>query len=118
MLAQAHFGGKQLHGLSRSQQREKLLQKGIDWHAQPNWFKYGALIKKELYEKLSKDPRTDKEVLATRTRLVLRSFRLSEFHPTLVSTLTTKYWESSFQAFALETELLVDTQEITDRYGQ
>lgn len=93
MLAQAHFSAKALHGLSRKQQKQKLLdEKNIDWEDQPNWFKYGALIKKELYEKEAINPKTQETLTVTRTRVICKSFQLSTFSENLVKLLLDKYW--------------------------
>ena len=96
MLAQAHFSAKQLHGLSRNEQRQKLIdEKKIDWEDQPNWFKYGALIKKELYQKESLNPITNEKTLATRTRTVCKAFQILEYTEDMVKVLTDKYWNET-----------------------
>lgn len=101
MLAQAHFSAKALQNLSRNQQRQKLIdEKNISWDDEPNWFKYGALIKKELYEKDAVNPKTNEVVKAKRSRLVMKAFQLRTFTPELVKVITDKYWD--------ETELPVD----------
>lgn len=113
MLAQAHFSAKALHGLSRKQQKEKLLnEKQIDWEKEPNWFKHGAIIKKEVYEKQCVNVKTGEETIATRTRLVCKAFRLQSFSEAFVNMLVSKYWDSSFDEYVKENNISVEVEDL------
>ena len=108
MLAQAHFSAKTLHGLSSKEQKEKLKnEKQINWDDEPNWFKYGALVKKELYMKKSSNPKTGEEVEAQRSRMVTKSFQLRQFSETLVQVVLGKYWDESFETLLTEQPELI-----------
>ena len=47
MVAQDNFSPKQLHGKNVSNQKEMLLEKGIDWEEYPHFLKYGSLWVRE-----------------------------------------------------------------------
>ena len=79
MLAQAHFSQKVLHGVSGPNMLRMLrTEKGVEWDLEPDFFRFGVYIKKEQYEKAAVNLKTQKEVIAIRTRTVPRSF---EFNP-------------------------------------
>lgn len=59
MLAQHHFEHKELQGLNGQQLVEKLHDNGVEWEDQPEYFKYGLIIKRHIHaisSSLSIDP--------------------------------------------------------------
>jgi len=91
-LARYHFTPQQLHGLHSGDQIAKMLEKGIDWHSQPAWYKWGTFIKKQLYTLESKNPKTGEPVTAIRTRTVRKSFDLEKFSQENIYLLLSKYY--------------------------
>lgn len=84
-----------MHGLGTTALIEKLkAEKNIDWEDQPNAFKYGSMVKKEIYEKEAVDHKTGEKVIAKRTRLVTKSFKLSGFNEENINLIFKKYWNS------------------------
>jgi len=76
-LAQKHFRAKDLQRLHSGQLIEKLLQeKGIDWHAMPEWYKWGAFVKFQKYQALvwvsEKDGPKQLEVTKHKTITIIR----------------------------------------------
>ena len=62
MLAQAHFSPAQLHGVeARTMLRMLLEDKGVDWLAQPAFFRYGSYVKKEEFTKQAFNPKTQQQ---------------------------------------------------------
>jgi len=91
MLAQAHYKHERLQGVSAEAMVAMLrTEKGIDWEQEPAFFKYGCYVKKEQYEKPAFNPKTQKEVVATRTRADARSFELQL--DTAASFLLARFW--------------------------
>ena len=79
MLAQAHFPAAQLHGVdARGMVRLLREEKGVEWSAQPAFFRYGSYVKKEEFTKQAFNPKTQQQVLARRTRAVERAFELPD----------------------------------------
>merc|ERR1712137_287774 len=92
LLALSLFGHKSIEGLSKTQMKEKMLsEKQVDWNQEPNWYKHGSLIKKELYDKECVDQKTQQTILAKRSRFVCHSFHM-KFSDDLVNTMFSKYW--------------------------
>ena len=46
MAARAVFSDKQLHGKSGEEKKRMLLEKGVDWHTYPSFFKRGTFIQR------------------------------------------------------------------------
>jgi len=91
-LARHHYTPKELHGLHSGDQIAKMLEKGVDWHAQPAWYKWGTFIKKQLYSIETKNPKTEEPVTAIRTRIVRKSFALDDFSQDNIYFLFSKYY--------------------------
>ena len=49
-------------------------ERGVDWADEPAFFRFGAFVKKERYERAGFNPKTKLEVTAQRTRAAARSF--------------------------------------------
>ncbi|KAL6070841.1 Thg1 domain-containing protein [Balamuthia mandrillaris] len=65
-LAQHYFSHKELQGLNTTQMLEKLeKEKQIDWNDCPDWYKWGAYVKKGSYHHVGKD-RNGQEVMVVR----------------------------------------------------
>lgn|SRR3990167_2598910 len=93
MLAQANFSHKVLEGLSKKDQKAKLLNdKQINWDEEPNWFKYGDTLKKELFDKECENPKTGEKTIAKRAKIVAKAFRYENFRQEFIDLLYAKYW--------------------------
>jgi len=91
-LAQCHFSQKALNGKNTDQQMELLLTKGLDWHAQPIWYKYGTFAKKERFEIETQLP-DGKMIMATRSKLVAKDIEMSKtYTKEQEDWITAKYW--------------------------
>ena len=67
MLAQAHFSAAQLHGVdARAMVRMLREEKGVDWAAQPAFFRYGSYVKKEEFTKQAFNPKTQQQARRAR----------------------------------------------------
>lgn len=67
MLAQAHFSAAQLHGVdARAMVRMLREEKGVDWAAQPSFFRYGSYVKKEEFVKQAFNPKTQQQARRAR----------------------------------------------------
>jgi len=75
-LAQCHYNQKILNGKSTKEQLAMLLEKGIDWHTQPMWYKFGTFAKKERFEKEVELP-NGTTVKAIRSRMVTKDIEMS-----------------------------------------
>jgi len=52
MLARAHFSHKQLHGKSREEMMDMLMEKGVNWNDCPVFFKRGTFVRRKSVAKL------------------------------------------------------------------
>ena len=67
MLAQAHFPAAQLHGVdARAMVRLLREEKGVEWSAQPAFFRYGSYVKKEEFTKQAFNPKTQQQARRAR----------------------------------------------------
>ena len=85
-------GGRQAN-MSTRDVLDRLRAQGIEWSASPARFKFGALVKKERYMKDGVDPRSQLPVAVMRTRIAVRSFRVSTSPVRGVPLLFRKYWD-------------------------
>jgi tRNA(His) 5'-end guanylyltransferase len=77
MLAQAHFAPERLHGVDAATVLRMLREeKQVEWEKEPAFFRYGAYVKKEQYDKPAFNPKTQQEGVTKRTRAAARSFEL------------------------------------------
>lgn len=77
-LGQAHFSQKQLEGLPNRHIILKLQEiKGINWYSMPSPFKYGTVIKRELFQKETWNPKEKKKTTVLRSKMVPKSFELT-----------------------------------------
>jgi len=67
-------------------------EKGIEWEDQPDNFKYGTYVKKELSEKEGENPLTNEKVTVMRGSIVSKSFNLKSFSPENLDLVFRKYW--------------------------
>ncbi len=87
MFSQAAVGHKELQGKNGKEQIAYVLEKtGKDWNKVENRFKYGTLVKKEQFEKI-----TDDDELVTRSRIVIWSEHLTTFSKENVDMVMRKY---------------------------
>lgn len=102
MFAQAYVSHKELQKKNGEEQIEYCLEKtGKDWNEIEERFKYGILIKKELYEKPIEKRDEEWHELATtktlvhptctRSRLVQASIPMNSFSPELVELISRQY---------------------------
>ncbi|EGC31035.1 hypothetical protein DICPUDRAFT_83062 [Dictyostelium purpureum] len=78
-LGRKYFSDKQLFGLNTDIVKKKLLdEKGIDYNAEPGWYKYGVYFKKQKSNVTLISPYDKKEVTVLRTKLVNFSFNIGE----------------------------------------
>ena len=67
MLAQAHFPAARLHGVdARAMVRLLREEKGVEWSAQPAFFRYGSYVKKEEFTKQAFNPTTQQQARRAR----------------------------------------------------
>jgi tRNA(His) guanylyltransferase len=87
MMAQAYIPHRELQGKNGEEQIEYCLEKtGKDWNHIEDRFKYGVLIKKELYNKEIGEGKTCK-----RSRLVQTSIPMNSFSLELVEIISRQY---------------------------
>jgi len=72
-LARCYYSTKELHKMNIAQQLKKLKEKGISWDDMPDAYKYGTLIKKQVYDMEAVDNKGEK-VIAKRHRYITKSF--------------------------------------------
>jgi len=77
-LAMCHFSPKELHGKNRSEMKQMLLEKKVDYEAMPDAFKFGTFVKKKLETIDAIDRKTGESVKTTRTVQV--SFSKKDFN--------------------------------------
>ena len=63
---------------------------GVDWHAQPYWFKCGTLLKKDSYMKEAINPLTNLPTIVERARIVVANHILQDFTDENVEALVSK----------------------------
>ena len=78
-LARHHFTQKELHGLHSGDQLAKMSAKGVEWSAEPGWYKWGSFIKKQMKASKALNPKTNEEVPVVRTRIVEKNFGMEGF---------------------------------------
>ncbi len=95
MMAQAYVSHKELQNKNGEEQIEYCLEKtGMDWNLIEDRFKYGILVKKELYEKQIDFEKYDgPNDTCTRSRLVHTSIPMNSFSPELVEIISKQYLE-------------------------
>lgn len=102
MMTQAYVSHKELQNKNGEEQIQYCLEKtGKDWNQIADRFKYGVLIKKELYEKQIEKrdvewhelatPKTLVHPTCTRSRLVQTSIPMNSFSPELVELISRQY---------------------------
>eukprot|EP01132_Coremiostelium_polycephalum_P000770 gene770-955_t len=84
VLGQSHFSPKVLHGLKREEIIQKLLtEKNIDYHLEPDWYKYGVYIKKIYFEMDAINLKTNENITALRHKFVHYSFNIKKIQNAL-----------------------------------
>ncbi|ETO14116.1 hypothetical protein RFI_23252 [Reticulomyxa filosa] len=101
MLAHAHFSPKQLHNKSCSEMKHMLLEmKKIDWETDtPLAFRFGTVVKKELFVKEFMHPISQQLDTTTRTRIAYTPINTSlemKDKSTLTQFFLDKYWPADF----------------------
>ena len=93
MMAQAYVSHRELQGKNGEEQILYCLEKtGKDWNQIEERFKYGVLVKKELYEKQIDFEKYDgPNDTCTRSRLVQTSIPMNTFSPELVELISRQY---------------------------
>ena len=92
-LARAYYSTKQLNKKSTQNKIDMLKSEhNIDWNDQPMSFKFGTFIKKELYQMECIDIKTNKNVMATRSRMVSIPIEIENFNDKYIDILLAKYW--------------------------
>lgn len=93
MVAQAYVPHKELQKKNGEEQIAYCLEKtGKDWNLIEDRFKYGVLIKKELYEIPDNNPNPEyNEGFVTRSRLVQTSIPMNSFSPELAEIISKQY---------------------------
>lgn len=93
MMAQAYVPHRELQGKNSEEQISYCLEKtGNDWNQIEERFKYGVLVKKELYEKQIDFKKYDgPNDTCTRSRLVQTSISMNSFSPELVELISRQY---------------------------
>jgi len=94
-LARHHFSTKELHGLHGGEQLAKMLEKGVDWHTHPGWYKWGSFIKKQLYKVELPNPKTGEQIVAIRTKIVKKSFAMDQFSSEHIYFLLSRYFDEN-----------------------
>ena len=76
-LGKFHFGTNKCTNKNGTELKEMLIslsketdKKDCSWESQPDYFKYGIFVKKQLYEVDATNPKTGKKLTTTRSRLV------------------------------------------------
>ncbi|KAN0032192.1 hypothetical protein ACTFIV_006069 [Dictyostelium citrinum] len=79
-VGQAHFTPKQIHGLSGQEVKQKLLlEKGINFDDEPEWYKYGVYLKKQSYLHRGFSPiNPTQEITVLRNKVVPFSFDITK----------------------------------------
>ncbi|KAM9953405.1 hypothetical protein ACTFIR_008473 [Dictyostelium discoideum] len=79
-VGQSHFLPKQIHGLSGQEIKKKLLlEKGIDFNDEPDWYKYGVYLKKQNYTHKGFSPiKPTEEITVQRSKVVPFSFDITK----------------------------------------
>ncbi len=67
----------------------------VDWEDYPPGFKYGTFVKKEAFEIECIDHKTKEKVMAKRSRIVSKAFKLSGFNEENISLIFAKYWNEA-----------------------
>jgi tRNA(His) 5'-end guanylyltransferase len=95
MMAQAYVSHKELQNKNGEEQIEYCLEKtGMDWNLIEDRFKYGVLVKKELYEIPDNNPNPEYNGgFVKRSRLVQTSISMNSFSPELVEIISKQYLE-------------------------
>jgi tRNA(His) 5'-end guanylyltransferase len=89
-LARFHFNSKQLHGVGTGGKLTMLKEKGIDWHAYPEDFKWGSFIKRKLVKKMG-GPNNDVECLRGVTEV--RYLGPIKYNQENIDVIFAKYWD-------------------------
>jgi len=98
MLAQSVFSHKVLQGKGvksmlrmLEEESDRMGQPQLAWATCPLWFRYGTVVKRAAFQKECVDRKTGETVLATRNRLVAKSWNFVS-SPAFSGTLFTKAW--------------------------
>lgn len=104
IMAQTHFTSKELHKVSGLEMIEKLKHIGVDWHASPEWYRLGLIVKKVLQLKEATLPSGEKimvhrNIPCWAPASLLSPFSLDKVDLLLCKSVDSEAFPSAFDSF-------------------